>query len=307
MTRETKIGLLVGLAFIIVIGILLSDHLTSSIEPPAARLEIAGANARMSVASPNVASAGTVAAPLPMNVTPMQPVPTVNDLTPRQPAGVAPVVHIGPAPQNTVQVPNVSVSANVPNNSTPVVTRTPENPTENTATLPLSEAARVGGEELVPAGNPPAAAPVVPAAAVKQYKAEPGDNLSRMALKFYGVNNRQNRELIAKANKDLATNPDRIIVGRTYIIPTADGSATPHPAIAPIGAAPTTPATPATPVPAENIYAVKAGDNLWKIATEQCGAGSAVAAIKELNREVLKGNDVVHPGMSLKLPTRKAN
>ena len=34
MTRETKIGLLVGLAFIIVIGILLSDHLTSSTEPP---------------------------------------------------------------------------------------------------------------------------------------------------------------------------------------------------------------------------------------------------------------------------------
>ena len=38
MTRETKIGLLVGLAFIIVIGILLSDHLTSSTEPPMATL-----------------------------------------------------------------------------------------------------------------------------------------------------------------------------------------------------------------------------------------------------------------------------
>ena len=36
MTRETKIGLLVGLAFIIVIGILLSDHINTSTEPPAA-------------------------------------------------------------------------------------------------------------------------------------------------------------------------------------------------------------------------------------------------------------------------------
>ena len=37
MTRETKIGLLVGLAFIIVIGILLSDHINSSNDPaPAA-------------------------------------------------------------------------------------------------------------------------------------------------------------------------------------------------------------------------------------------------------------------------------
>ena len=34
MTRETKIGLLVGLAFIIVIGILLSDHMTSTTQPP---------------------------------------------------------------------------------------------------------------------------------------------------------------------------------------------------------------------------------------------------------------------------------
>ena len=33
MTRETKIGLLVGLAFIIVIGILLSDHIGSTTEP----------------------------------------------------------------------------------------------------------------------------------------------------------------------------------------------------------------------------------------------------------------------------------
>src|SRR5579859_7993324 len=33
MTRETKIGLLVGLAFIIVIGILLSDHINAAGDP----------------------------------------------------------------------------------------------------------------------------------------------------------------------------------------------------------------------------------------------------------------------------------
>src|SRR5436190_21640190 len=38
MTRETKIGLLVGLAFIIVIGILLSDHFTSTTQPHQAAL-----------------------------------------------------------------------------------------------------------------------------------------------------------------------------------------------------------------------------------------------------------------------------
>src|SRR3954468_17682376 len=38
MTRETKIGLLVGLAFIIVIGILLSDHFTTANQPHQAAL-----------------------------------------------------------------------------------------------------------------------------------------------------------------------------------------------------------------------------------------------------------------------------
>ena len=33
MMRETKIGLLVGLAFIIVVGILLSDHINTSTDP----------------------------------------------------------------------------------------------------------------------------------------------------------------------------------------------------------------------------------------------------------------------------------
>jgi hypothetical protein len=52
MTRETKIGLLVGLAFIIVIGILLSDHMTSSTEPPRRRCRSPGNNVRESVITP---------------------------------------------------------------------------------------------------------------------------------------------------------------------------------------------------------------------------------------------------------------
>ena len=52
MTRETKIGLLVGLAFIIVIGILLSDHLTSATEPQQAQLAQVGGNVRNGVDAP---------------------------------------------------------------------------------------------------------------------------------------------------------------------------------------------------------------------------------------------------------------
>ena len=62
MTRETKIGLLVGLAFIIVIGILLSDHMTSTTQPPQAMLVDAAPNVRESVvapAPPQVPTTGT--------------------------------------------------------------------------------------------------------------------------------------------------------------------------------------------------------------------------------------------------------
>ncbi len=82
MTRETKIGLLVGLAFIIVIGILLSDHLTSTTEPPQARLTQAGNNVRQGVSVPGATTANppvtTIVAPAP--VTPQQPIPMKDDL-----------------------------------------------------------------------------------------------------------------------------------------------------------------------------------------------------------------------------------
>src|SRR3954470_23038371 len=82
MTRETKIGLLVGLAFIIVIGILLSDHLTSSTEPPPAPLAGAGSSVRAAgttPAGPGNPPITTVTAP--QGIAPQQTVPTRNELT----------------------------------------------------------------------------------------------------------------------------------------------------------------------------------------------------------------------------------
>src|SRR5207249_847458 len=91
MTRETKIGLLVGLAFIIVIGILLSDHLTSSTEPPQAPLVQAGSNVRSGVTVPGSGAAAasnppiTTVSPQAQQVAPQQQVPTREEVSPRQP------------------------------------------------------------------------------------------------------------------------------------------------------------------------------------------------------------------------------
>src|SRR4051812_2056529 len=97
MTRETKIGLLVGLAFIIVIGILLSDHLTSTNEPTQAPLAQAGADVRRAVVAPGGAQTQPPATQVqaPVHIAPTNPVPTNEELTPRQPPVT--VVQVGPA------------------------------------------------------------------------------------------------------------------------------------------------------------------------------------------------------------------
>ena len=43
---------------------------------------------------------------------------------------------------------------------------------------------------------------------------------------------------------------------------------------------------------------------LWKIASEQLGDGTAWAAIKEVNKDILKGGDAVRPNMRLRLPAK---
>src|ERR1700743_3010964 len=87
MTRETKIGLLVGLAFIIVVGILLSDHMASTTELPQAPLETAEKTSHGAVVTPGETHNTEIAKVImPMDVNPPAPVPTREELTVHTPA-----------------------------------------------------------------------------------------------------------------------------------------------------------------------------------------------------------------------------
>lgn len=316
MTRETKIGLLVGLAFIIVIGILLSDHMTSSTEPPQATLAQAGPNARTAIATPGATAAPPITNVVsPATVNPQNQIPTTGDLQPKPqpvqmvnvggPQQSAPtgVVSIGPGTQQpqSAQLQDSGLSGaglNAPVVITPVrdtqvaVTQTPEPAVQQFGTL--QQIARQQGEELVSAGGqdlPAARTTSAAAAGMKSYVAESGDSVSRLAARFLGANTKANRDAILNANPTLKANPDRMIVGKTYLIPTtAEAPAKP---VASVAAAST-----------ENWYTVKEGDTLWKIARDECGNQNAVAAIKELNKETLKGSDTVLVDMKLRLPNK---
>jgi nucleoid-associated protein YgaU len=182
--------------------------------------------------------------------------------------------------------------------SNPPITHAPEVAPKSS----LTEVAKVFNETLVPVGttNGGTPTPVASSAAGKSYKVESGDSVSKLASRFLGGNTPANRDAIVKANPSLQGDPNKLIIGRTYIIPTASApAATNTAAPAPIAAVKAS-----TGTAGEYIYTVKSGDSLSRIAVEQLGSASTIAAIKELNRDVLKNENTITVNMKLRLPAK---
>ena len=300
MTRETKIGLLVGLAFIIVIGILLSDHIDSTTEPVAAPLTNTAGNVRDSVAAP-------VSDPPPITVVTQNITPRDTITTHADPGPARSIVQVGLAGSDTpIQIRQISV---LPRASEPAKSNNTPQPAGGGS---IQEIARANGEPLIDGSsgtvnNVPAASPTQNG--VRKYTVQAGDTLSRLAGRFLGGNTKANRDLIVKANPSLQSDPNKLIVGRAYNIPTSD-SAAPAPSQAqPIVLPPVAPTAPVASTPTAGDqpqfwYTVKENDSLWSIAADQFGNGSAWTAIKELNADILKGSESIHPNMKLRLPAK---
>ena len=287
MTRENKIGLLVGLAFIIAVGILLSDHLSTNNEPQPDRQALAGSAVRSSLGDATPGDPLSPPAPpavvrVPNAVAPTAPVATAGELAARarRPA-VAPTV-TEPDP-----IPPTALAA-VPMNLAPVP------PADNPA---LTDAARRAGQALV---APTAGSTVVARhATARTVEAEAGDSLGDLAEKAYGSNTRATRDALIAANPPLRSNPNLIVAGRSYAVAPATSTAitvatTPAPSASPA----------AKPAVAVAMYTVQPGDTLWSIAADEVGTPRAVAAIRDLNRDVLHG-DHLRTHMRLRLPKRK--
>jgi nucleoid-associated protein YgaU len=347
MTRETKIGLLVGLAFIIVIGILLSDHINSSTDPARADYTYTTRAVEQSVASPDARSQGVTTVVTPPAVIPQTPVPTNREPLPASnggssvvvfgpgadPASIArtrrtPVVEPQPNPGSVEIQPgggNIEVATNDGANVTPPTAGDNAAP----ATGPLSPLVRQHGDVLVaiPASSGPARLNPQPASAsgrpalppgVRQVKAEEGDTVTKLAIKYMGGNSKANREAIIRANPNVGPDGRKMFAGQNYLIP-APTVASASPAGGPVVVSsdqvqppmpprvvPIAPkAAPAEPLPAGmTLYTVRENESLWKIASEQLGGGARYTEIRDLNQDVLKGSDSVRVGMRLKLPPK---
>lgn len=276
MTRETKIGLLVGLAFVIVIGILLSDHFRGMEEPPPAMLDRAGANVRQAIVSPGADQPQAPIVVAPQQINPSGTVPTPTDIEPQP----SPVVVANPPAQQQFGPTPIQASPLSDSDA-------------------LQQAARQQGQELVQADGQPLSAG---ASSSGTYRAVAGDTLSRMAAKLLGANTYKNRQAIINANPSLRDDPNMIEIGRSYNIPGSAAGSSVSTASAEMAAA-TMGKGPSHTAGGQWIYTVKPGDTLWGIATGMFNNPAAVDQIRALNRTTLRGGSTIQVGMQLRLPS----
>ena len=152
----------------------------------------------------------------------------------------------------------------------------------------------------------------------KTYVVTEGDNLALIAVKFYGEeegNKRANIAKIFEANRNLLKKPDEIQVGQELTIPSLSMSTAEKEKskgglasaifekVKSIGREHLSPDKPRQPV-VSKLYKVREGDSLWRIAAEQLGNGSRYTEVVKLNADVLSDEDSLMVGMSLKMPPK---
>lgn len=290
INRELKIGLLLALGFVILTGVLISEHITTVTQPPAAFLANAGSAVREAIDSPGTPVRDEPTVEIPAAPAPVHTVATRDQLNrPREPDTMRLMIH-----NNAMS--NSALALNEDARPKPTLNDLVETHT--------SELAFIDPRNTQPQANRPA----IPASGVREYTAQKGDSLAKMARSLLGADTPANRQAIVELNPSLRENPNLIIAGKSYTVPVDPRSAqlisqSADRSAQRIADPPPAPQREEKPVePKTRVYVVKPGDSLWKIADRECGSASKIDQIKSLNEAVLKGSDVVKVGMKLTLP-----
>lgn len=244
MTRETKIGLLVGLAFIIVIGILLSDHFSTATQPPQS-LVAPTENVLESARTPG---ASRQLPPLLPEIEPNRPIQIEADRNTHAQSSDSIFVGPGIATQqgsrsvemleqqsqqqslNTFAPPAAERNLFAQGQGMPPIVQIP--PGSNVPSMQVIPGPPVQGANTnTPRGQEPELVPAPDrqpfSGPVREYAAQENDTVSKMALKFLGSKSKANMDLIIKANPSLMANPHKIVIGRKYNIPVPAAAAQP--------------------------------------------------------------------------------
>jgi nucleoid-associated protein YgaU len=318
MTRETRIAMLVGLLFIVMFGLVVS--------------ELTGGG---SAAAPMKTRDGAAIAPKYAPLIQVRPEaagerPAPRAVSPESPGGLELARHVPDACSTFVDVEMVRR-----------VTPPPAEPAPSPPTGPESSRGNIERVALVEEAP---AAPAPPAAPAKKYVVKAKDNLIKIARAEYGAGNEKHFVLIQQANKELLKGGTALVVGWELVIPplpagaarvpaagTTDSSGAAYTAMglddlrrtfAPVPVAPAPasdsvsvlPAVVPAPSPpasttrpadgARQFHVVRRGDSLGKIAREKMGDDSraSIQRLYKANRDKIRDPDSLPVGLKLEIP-----
>ena len=306
MTREAKTGLILGLIFIVAIAIVLRGVNDSGLD------------------SLDKALAVGVAAPPPPNERPVvadaiapEPVhrPISTDILPNHSPCLqsdVPGVEADrlnqqpPVYRHQRELPRSGLSVTNPDLFEPAA-GIPEFPAKTQQAL--AHAIEKAGHTPSADGNTVLVIPDLPKPrqqASKVYVVEDGDDLSRIAVKFYGKeegNRLVNINRIYQANKGVLPNMNTVRAGQKIKIPflkTSQGSF--------VTVSQRNDNSPSASIlngfSGKNTYVVQDGDSLWSIAARKLGNGTRYPELVKLNKTLLKDEDDLSLGMKLRLPEK---
>jgi nucleoid-associated protein YgaU len=129
---------------------------------------------------------------------------------------------------------------------------------------------------------------------VTRYVVIPGDTLTRIAAKHYGLGSRQYVNAIVDANRSVIADPDLLRAGMELVIPEVAGAVWRPTEPEPASAA-------SRPEPVQ-WYQIAPNDRYITIAREQLGDGGRWREIFELNKDKFPDPGRIRPGVRIKLP-----
>jgi len=306
MTREQKLALLIGFTLVLVVGVVISDHLSG-----ASRAQLEG----------GVAGVGEEADPMSRALTSALP---ANEPEPPARRFIAPseerVPRIGfeegPTPTDTRRTlaeasPETQPRADSPISSLAALFEKQKGALGNgiadlADTLQRAPAAAQTDRQpqRQTAIREPRAERAAQTPAPRRYVVKEGDTLWKIAQRHYGDGSLH--EALANANEGRVGTNGMVYVGATILLPDKDAL---------LGGAPVTDAsasarvgraagTPTERSPSTRRYTVKKGDTLGEIASALLGSARRWPEIVRANEDVIDDPDNVPAGVVLKIPAR---
>jgi len=334
MTRETKIGLLVGLLFIVAFGLVLSGITNNAPMPTVvapdqnSQASAGGQALPASPASSRTFNPEMTSDGRPMVVTSEPAVPTA---TPTGPLAMAPAAG-GTVQSDMVRSDVVTPAPATPGAATPtpaVTPATPVAPASPAGTVATSTSGvrtvtyetirdtlasdRTGtgtpartptaSDSRTPAGSsvtpvtpvPPVAPAATPAANGKKYVVKPSDTLYAIARQVYGPGHAGAYTKILDQNKAVIPNPSNLKVGTELVIPPLETASTP--AVTPALSTPAAPVAPASPRTPRPTVPVSIGDSAVVMAPHEPATPSMVVvapAAPAKEKYVVKSGDTLY-------------